>query len=75
MFFLCPTVYGGGEDDCNMSLDDEDARSDFLGAINMEKGIYDAGLPGFLPPTTARSGLNVYETARGGTGTLSGHRL
>lgn len=49
VFFICPTVYGGGEDICNMPLDDKDAKSDFLGATNMEKGIYDENARFFAP--------------------------
>ena len=37
VFFICPTVYGG----YNMPMDDAEAREDFVGATNMEKGIYD----------------------------------
>ena len=36
VFFICPTVYGGGADSFNMSMDDEVTKGDFLGAINME---------------------------------------
>ena len=31
VFFICPTVYAGGEDSCNMSMDDETTKGDFLG--------------------------------------------
>ena len=41
VFFICPTVYYGDDDSFNMSLADEDTKSSFLGAVNMEKGIYD----------------------------------
>lgn len=60
VFFICPTVYGGGEDSCNMPLDDKDAKSDFLGATNMEKGIYDEDAR-FFAPYYRQVGLNVYE--------------
>ncbi len=60
VFFLCPTVYGGGEESCNMPLDDQQARSDFLGATNMEKGIYDQDAR-FFAPYYRQAGLNVYE--------------
>ena len=49
VFFICPTVYGGDEDSFNMPMDDEDAKSDFLGATNMEKGIYDSDARFFAP--------------------------
>ena len=43
VFFICPSVYGGSDDVPNMSLDDDEARASFVGATNMEKGIYDQG--------------------------------
>ena len=60
VFFICPTVYGGGEDSFNMSMDDETTKSDFLGAINMEKGVYDQDAR-FFAPYYQQVGLNVYE--------------
>lgn len=60
VFFLCPTVYSGGEDSFNMPLDDEAAKSDFLGATNMEKGIYEENCR-FFAPYYRQAGLNVYE--------------
>lgn len=59
VFFLCPTVYAGGEDSFNLSMDDEATKSDFLGAINMEKGIYDQDAR-FFAPYYRQVGLNVY---------------
>ena len=43
-----------------MPMDDEDAKSDFLGATNMEKGIYDSDAR-FFAPYYRQAGLNVYE--------------
>ena len=60
VFFICPTVYGGGKDDWNMPLDDQEARESFLGATNMEKGIYD-GAGRFFAPYYRQAGLSVYE--------------
>ena len=60
VFFICPTVYGGDEDVYNMSLDDEEAKASFLGATNMEKGIYDIDAR-FYAPYYRQAGLNVYE--------------
>ncbi len=60
VFFICPTVYGGDEDSFNMPMGDEDAKSDFLGATNMEKGIYDSDAR-FFAPYYRQAGLNVYE--------------
>lgn len=59
VFFICPTVFDGSEDSCNMSLDDEQAKASFLGAINMEKGIYDADSR-FFAPYYRQIGFNVY---------------
>lgn len=64
VFFICPTVYGGGEDSFNMSMDDETVKSDFLGATNMEKGIYDQDAR-FFAPYYRQAGLNVYELPAG----------
>ena len=60
VFFICPTVYGGGEDNHNMSMDDQETRSSFLGATNMEKGIYDEDSR-FFAPYYRQAGLSVYE--------------
>ena len=60
VFFVCPTVYSGGEDNYNMPLDDQEAKESFLGATNMEKGIYEeAGR--FFAPYYRQAGLSVYE--------------
>lgn len=60
VFFVCPTVYFGSDDSYNMELVDEDTKADFLGAINMEKGIYDHDSR-FFAPYYRQAGLNVYE--------------
>lgn len=50
VFFIAPTVYVGGEEgQFNMSLEDEQTKANFLGAINMEKGIYDTDCRFFAP--------------------------
>ena len=59
VFFICPTVYGGAEETYNMSLGDEATKQSFLGATNMEKGIYDAECR-FFAPYYRQAGLNVY---------------
>ena len=59
VFFVCPTVYGGGEESYCMPLDDEDAKASFLGATNMEKGIYDDAAR-FFAPYYRQVGLSVY---------------
>lgn len=60
VFFICPTVYGGTEDNFNMEMDDEESRKSFLGATNMEKGIYDENSR-FFAPYYRQAGLNAYE--------------
>lgn len=59
VFFVCPTVYGGSADSFNMPLDDASAKADFVGATNMEKGLYDAGCR-FFAPYYRQAGLNAY---------------
>lgn len=39
LFLLCPTVYT--EENTNMALDDSETREKFVGALNMERGIYE----------------------------------
>ena len=41
VFFLAPAVYRGKKGSYNMSLKDKETKQKFVGAINMEKGIYD----------------------------------
>lgn len=60
VFFICPTVYGGDDGTYNMSLNDAETKESFLGAVNMEKGIYD-GECRFFAPYYRQVALNVYE--------------
>jgi len=60
VFFICPTVFGGDENTFNMAMDDEKTREYFLGATNMEKGIYDDDAR-FFAPYYRQAGLNVYK--------------
>lgn len=60
VFFICPTVYSGADQAYNMQLRDEGTKADFLGAINMEKDIYDNGAR-FFAPYYRQVGLNAYE--------------
>ena len=41
LFLICPTVDMGKDGEYNMSMDDEDTKSSFVGALNMERGIYE----------------------------------
>ena len=59
VFFVCPTVFSGSEQAFNMPMDDQKARASFLGATNMEKGIYDESCR-FYAPYYRQAGLNVY---------------
>ena len=60
VFFIAPTVYGGSDDSFNMAMDDEETKASFLGATNMEKGIYDEDAR-FFAPYYRQAGLNAYE--------------
>lgn len=60
VFFVCPTVYGGNENSYNMEMNDEETRASFLGATNMEKGIYDDDAR-FFAPYYRQAGLNAYK--------------
>lgn len=60
VFFICPTVYGGDAETFNMALDDTETKASFLGATNMEKGIYDTDCR-FFAPYYRQAALNVYE--------------
>ena len=64
VFFVCPTVYFGSDDSYNMEFTDEDTKADFLGAINMEKEIYDCDSR-FFAPYYQQAGLNVYSMGAG----------
>ena len=59
VFFICPTVYRPDGQAFNMPMDDQEARASFLGATNMEKGIYDESAC-FYAPYYRQAGLNVY---------------
>ena len=59
VFFVCQTVPFGWEDDFNMSLADAQAKKNFLGAVNMEKGIYD-GDARFFAPYYGMAALSAY---------------
>ncbi|MFI3173834.1 MAG: DUF3089 domain-containing protein [Bacillota bacterium] len=59
-FFLAPTVYSTDEEIYNLSLDNGGVKSDFLGASNMERGIYD-GICRMYAPYYAQVALEVYE--------------
>lgn len=41
LFIICPTVDMGKSGGYNMSMDDEKTKASFVGALNMERGIYE----------------------------------
>ena len=47
LFIICPTV--DMRDEYSMSLDDETTKANFLGALNMERGIYEDTCRMFAP--------------------------
>lgn len=47
VFLICPTV--DMNDEWNMSLSDEETKASFLGALNMERGIYEDCARRFAP--------------------------
>lgn len=59
VFFLAPSAFGGKEGSYLMDLSNEKGRNNFIGAINMEKGIYDRGTR-FYAPFYREAGYNVY---------------
>ena len=57
LFLVCPTV--DTNDEFVMSLDDKKTRSKFLGALNMERGIYEADTRMYAP-YYRQAALKVY---------------
>lgn len=47
LFLICPTV--DTKDEFNMSMDDEKTKAHFVGALNMERGIYEDSTRMFAP--------------------------
>lgn len=60
LFLICPTVYSGTQSECNMSLDDAETKESFLGALNMERGIYEEACRMYAP-YYRQAGLNIYK--------------
>ncbi len=59
VFFIAPSAFGGKEGSYLMDLSNEKGRNNFIGAINMEKGIYDQETR-FYAPFYRQVGYNVY---------------
>ena len=49
LFLVCPTVDMGKNGNMNMSLTDEDTKAKFVGALNMERGLYENSLTLYAP--------------------------
>lgn len=64
VFFVGPTTFYGNAAQLNLPLDDPEAWRGFLGAVNMEKGIYDAKA-NFYAPYYRQAALNVYRMDAG----------
>ena len=64
VFFVCPAVAFGNSENLNMDFADKQARANFVGAVNMERGIYDADAR-FFAPYYAMAALSTYERPDG----------
>lgn len=60
LFLICPTV--DVKDEFNMSMEDQETRASFLGALNMERGIYEDSARMYAPYYRQAS-LKVYDLA------------
>ncbi|MDD3336361.1 MAG: DUF3089 domain-containing protein [Eubacteriales bacterium] len=49
LFLVCPTVDLGQNGNMNMSLEDQQTKESFVGALNMERGIYEDTLTMYAP--------------------------
>ena len=49
LFLICPTVDMGKNGNYNMSMDDTATKESFVGALNMEKGIYEDSTTMYAP--------------------------
>lgn len=49
LFIVCPTVDLGADGHTNMSLADEATKASFVGALNMQRGIYDSDCRMYAP--------------------------
>ena len=61
LFLICPTV--DMNDEYNMSLDDEDTKASFTGALNMERGIYEDATRMYAP-FYRQAAMKVYGLSR-----------
>ena len=63
LFLICPTV--DMNDEFNMSMDDEDTKANFFGALNMERGIYEDSARMYAP-YYRQAAMKVYSLDRAG---------
>ena len=49
LFLICPTVDMGKDGEYNMSMEDEETKESFVGALNMERGIYEGSATMYAP--------------------------
>ena len=61
LFLICPTV--DMNDEFNMSMDDEDTKASFLGALNMERGICEESTRMYAP-YYRQAAMKVYSLDR-----------
>ncbi len=62
LFIVCPTVSMGEDGSANMDLADADDRASFVGALNMELGIY-SGTCRVFAPFYRQATLAMYEAS------------
>ena len=61
LFLICPTV--DTKDEYNMSMDDEEVKKSFFGALNMERGIYEDHTRMFAP-YYRQAAMKIYDLSR-----------
>ena len=59
-FLICPTVYITGDEPANLSLKNQEVKANFVGALNMERGIYESSCVMYAP-FYQQASLEVYE--------------
>ncbi|MGN1132417.1 MAG: DUF3089 domain-containing protein, partial [Ruminococcus sp.] len=59
VFFVNPTVYKGSDEELVWGKYDKETKSSFVGAVNMEKGIYDDNAR-FFAPYYHQAALSAY---------------
>ncbi len=61
LFIICPTV--DMNDEFNMSMDDEETKANFFGALNMERGLYEDNARMYAP-YYRQAAMKVYSLDR-----------